>query len=64
LVYLLFIWNNFIALKNKKLKMDTDTAESLSMSGRNGPEGTPATDSIVLEEEIDPNYVPSEEEGN
>jgi hypothetical protein len=43
--------------------MDTDTAESLSMSVRNGPEGTPATDSIVLEEEIDPNYVPSEEEG-
>lgn len=43
--------------------MDTDTAESLSTSARNGPEGTPATDSIVLEEEIDPNYVPSEEEG-
>jgi hypothetical protein len=64
LIYLLFIWNDFIALENQTLKMDADTAESQSTSGRNGPEGTPATDSIVLEEEIDPNYVPSEEEGN
>lgn len=44
--------------------MDSDTADAASISSRNGPEGTPATDSIVLEEEIDPNYVPSEEEGN
>jgi hypothetical protein len=33
------------------------------VASRAGPEGTPATDSIVLEEEIDPNYVPSDEEG-
>jgi hypothetical protein len=39
--------------------MDADFSDS----GVNGPDGTPATDSIVLEEEIDPNYVPSDEEG-
>jgi hypothetical protein len=39
--------------------MDADFSDS----GINGPDGTPVTDSIVLEEEIDPNYVPSDEEG-
>ena len=39
--------------------MDANLAEA----GHSGPDGTPATDSIVLEEEIDPNYVPSDEEG-
>ena len=39
--------------------MDADFSEP----GHSGPDGTPATDSIVLEEEIDPNYVPSDEEG-
>ena len=43
--------------------MESDQGELSPVSNRSGPEGTPATDSIVLEEEIDPNYVPSEEEG-
>ena len=43
--------------------MDGNQGGSSPASNRSGPEGTPATDSIVLEEEIDPNYVPSEEEG-
>lgn len=44
--------------------METSQGEVSPVSSRSGPEGTPATDSIVLEEEIDPNYVPSEEEGD
>jgi hypothetical protein len=45
--------------------MDTSINEGdgSPVASRAGPEGTPATDSIVLEEEIDPNYVPSDEEG-
>jgi hypothetical protein len=45
--------------------MDTSMNEGdgSPVASRAGPEGTPATDSIVLEEEIDPNYVPSDEEG-
>lgn len=44
--------------------MDGNSGESSPGSPTQaGPQGTPATDSIVLEEEIDPNYVPSEEEG-
>ena len=43
--------------------MDTSINEGDGSPSRAGPEGTPATDSIVLEEEIDPNYVPSDEEG-
>lgn len=39
-------------------QMDADFSET-----GHSPDGTPATDSIVLEEEIDPNYVPSDEEG-